>query len=71
VRDEKKRIEEEKKRKAEEERKAKEADEQAKRDAEKKKLAMKEYFKMIHERGLAKYIGQPQHMKKALNRLQA
>jgi len=67
VRDEEKRIAEEKKRKAAEE-KAKKA---AKQEAEAKKAAMKEYFKMIQERGLAKYIGQPDHMKKAMRKLQA
>jgi len=45
--------------------------ENAKKEVEAKKLAVKEYFKMVKERGLTKYIGQPHHMKKALNRLQA
>lgn len=71
VRDEKKRIEEERKAKAEEERKAKEAVEKARKEQEAKKLAMKNYFRMIKDKNLTKYIGQPEHAKKAMNRLQA
>lgn len=70
-RDEEKRIADEKKQKAEAERKAKEAKENAKKNEAAKKLAMQQYFKMIKEKGLAKYIGQPEHLKKAMNRLQA
>merc|ERR1712226_494849 len=70
-RDEAKRIADEKKMKAEEERKAKEAEEAAKKEQAAKKLAMKEYFRMIKEKNLTKYIGQPEHAKRAMNRLQA
>jgi ubiquitin-conjugating enzyme E2 J2 len=70
-RDEAKRIADEKKAKAEEERKAKEVEEAAKKEQAAKKLAMKEYFRMIKEKNLTKYIGQPEHAKRAMNRLQA
>merc|ERR1711976_847924 len=63
-RDEKKRI-------AEEERKAREAAEAEKRKLEAGKEAMKAYFKMIKEKDLLKYVGQPNHAKNALKRLQA
>jgi len=71
VRDEAKKIADEKKRIAAEEKAAKDAIEAAKKEQAKKKLAMKEYFKMIQEKNLTKYIGQPEHAKRALNRLQA
>jgi len=70
-RDEEKRVAAEKKRQAEEERKAREAVEAEKRKREANKAAIKEYFKMIKERDLLKYVGQPGHAKKAMNRLQA
>ena len=70
-RDEVKRVADEKKKIAEEAKKAKEAQEAEKRKAEAGKNAMKDYFKMIKERGLLKYIGQPEHAKKAMKRLQA
>ena len=70
-RDEVKRIAAEKKAKEDDARKAREAAEEEKRKAEAGKVAMKEYFKMIRERGLLKYVGQPEHAKKALARLQA
>lgn len=70
-RDEEKRIAAEKKRIAEEERKAREAAEQEKRKAEQAQLAIKAYFKMIKERDLLKYVGQPEHAKKAMARGQA
>jgi len=50
---------------------AKLAIENAKKEQERKKLAVKEYFKIIQEKGLTKYIGQPEHAKKAMNRLMA
>merc|ERR1712029_531510 len=70
-RDEEKRVAAEKKRIAEEERKAKEAAEAEKRKAEAGKLAMKEYFKLMKQRDLLKYVGQPEHAKKHLKRFQA
>jgi hypothetical protein len=70
-RDEEKKVAAEKKRIAEEERKAREAAEAEKHKLEAGKEAMKAYFKMIKERDLLKYVGQPDHAKKALKRLQA
>lgn len=45
------------------------ADELAER--KKKQAAIKDYFKLLKEKGLTKYIGQPQHAAKQLRRLQA
>merc|ERR1712113_423763 len=70
-RDEEKRIAEEKKRIAEEERLAKEAEEKKKAEDAAKKNAIKEYFKMLKEKDLTKYVGQPKHAKKAMNWLMA
>jgi len=82
---EKKAQEEERKRKAEEARKAEEerlrkieeeariAEELRKAEEEKKRkgAAIKDYFKLLKDKNLTKYIGQPGHAKNALRRLQA
>lgn len=70
-RDEEKKIAEEKKAKAAAERAAKEAEEKAKANQAAKKKAIAEYFKMISQKDLTKFIGQPAHAKKALARFQA
>merc|ERR1712029_657408 len=70
-RDEEKKIAEEKKRIENEEKEAKLAAEKLKQENAAKKQAIADYFKMINQKNLTKYIGQPEHAKKALLRFQA
>lgn len=70
-RDAEKKAKEEAKRKAEEERLAREAEEKKKADQKAKARAIKDYFKLLKAKDLTKYVGQPEHAKRALKRLQA
>lgn len=70
-RDAEKKAKDEIKRKADEARLAKEAEEKKKAEQKAKARAIKEYFKLLKAKDLTKYVGQPEHARKAMKRLQA